>query len=91
MPAPPPSKALMGIALHVPLECRGLDGSAPFPLVLSATHLTYMERGQLKSSNQQAATYAGYIGRDLMRMPAKHGWCPMLLGGDFNTVRMDST
>lgn len=87
IPAPPPSKALMGIVLHVPLECRGLAGSAPFPLVLSTTHLTCVERGQLQSSNKHAATYAAHLGRDLIRMPARHGWCPMLLGGDFNTVR----
>lgn len=87
IPTPPPSKALMGIALHVPLECHGLLGATPRPfrVVLSATHLTHMDRGQLQSSNKLGRTFAAHLGRDLLRLPAKHGSCPMILGGDFNT------
>ena len=82
----PPSGALIGIAMHVPLECRGLgEGRAPFTIVLSTTHLAHMERGQLQSSNKLGSTFAAHLGRDLVRLPRKHSCCPMILGGDFNT------
>jgi hypothetical protein len=85
MPAPPPFKSLMGNAIHVPLLCRGLSGDQPpFTLVMSSTHLTLMDRGALQSSNKRASTFAAYLGRDLMRLPAKHDGL-MILGGDFNT------
>ncbi len=68
-----------------PASACPASAAPPFRLVASSTHLTLMERGQLQSCNREARYLGAALGRDLLRLPAAHGHCPMLLGGDFNS------
>jgi hypothetical protein len=70
----------------VPHAAYGVDQPLqPFRIVASSTHLTPTDKnGHLQSCNREARYFGAALGRDLLRLPAAHGHCPMILGGDFN-------
>jgi hypothetical protein len=86
MPAAVGDSSATPPATPVPHSAYGVDQPLqPFRIVASSTHLTPTDKnGHLQSCNREARYFGAALGRDLLRLPAAHGHCPMILGGDFN-------
>ena len=86
MPAVVGASSASPPAAPAPHAAYGVDQPLhPFRIVASSVHLTPMDKnGHLHSCNREARYFGAALGRDLLRLPAAHGHCPMILGGDFN-------
>ncbi|KAL1506949.1 hypothetical protein AB1Y20_007813 [Prymnesium parvum] len=90
VPSPPAARRrrVCGECLHLPLRAHGLAAAPQCELILSSVHLFLKgATGQLLPANSEAHHFSSHLGRDLLRLPSRHGGAPMLLGGDFNPGR----
>jgi len=77
-----------GYLTHLPVRVCGLPGdAAPLVVVLASTHLALFKEGMMDRSDTQARAFLATLGRELLRLPARHR-APLVLGGDFNAGKV---